>query len=295
MPRDEGMIQIGDVRLHFVSDGYFWTDAGPLFGLVPRTLWERIVTPDRLNRIPMAMRCLLIESHGKRILVDTGYGDKLTDKWRNILNLQGEGRLAASLGSVGFTPADIDIVICTHLHGDHISGNTAWNEEGEAVPAFPNAEYWVQRLELADASYPNERTVGTYSPENFEPLESSGQLRIIDGDTDVTGAVYTSITPGHTRSHQSVFIESGGEAAVYLGDTVQGYWAFERIAWIPAYDVEPLVSIQTKKRLARWALRNSALMIFEHDPHIACARLAEQDGRYRIVPEVTEVVPESQP
>jgi len=287
------MIQIGDVRLHFVSDGTFWTDAGGLFGLVPRALWEKIATPDRLNRVPMVMRCLLIESDGKLILVDTGYGDKVTEKWRNILSLQGEGRLVASLARVGFAPEDVDIVICTHLHGDHVSGNTVWNEDGEAVPTFPNAEYWVQRLELADARYPNERTAGTYFPENFEPLERNGQLRIVDGDTAVTEAVYTSITAGHTRSHQSVFIESGGEAAVYLGDTVQGYWAFEHMAWVSAYDVEPLVAIQTKKRLARWALRNNGLMIFEHDPHIACAHLEEMDGKFRVIPELTEPLPVS--
>lgn len=288
------MIQIGDARLHFVNDGTFWTDAGGLFGLVPRVLWERIVTPDDLNRIPMSMRCLLIESQGKRILVDTGYGDKLTEKWRRILNLQGDRRLVADLARIGFEPEDIDIVICTHLHGDHISGNTVWTEDGEAIPTFPNAEYWVQRLELADARYPNERTEGTYFQENFEPLENAGQLHLIDGDTAVTGDVYTSITAGHTRSHQSVFIESGGEAAVYLGDTAQGYWAFEHMAWVPAYDVEPLVSIQTKKRLARWVLRQNATMIFEHDPNVACARLEERDdGRFNVVPEVTEPAPES--
>jgi glyoxylase-like metal-dependent hydrolase (beta-lactamase superfamily II) len=276
------MIKVGDVRVHPVGDGMFRADGGGLFGLVPRVLWEKVIAPDALNRVPMALRSLLIESGDKRILVDTGYGDKLTEKERNILELRGEGRLLSDLARIGFRPEDIDIVLNTHLHADHCGGNTRWDERHEAVPSFPRAEYWVQRLELADARFPDERTRGTYFAHNFLPLEQAGQLKVVDGDVPVTPEVRLEIAPGHTRSHQVVIIESRGESAIFLGDAAPWAWALERLAWVPAYDVEPLVSIQTKKRLARWALLRQALLFFQHDPHVVCGRLREENGRYKV-------------
>jgi glyoxylase-like metal-dependent hydrolase (beta-lactamase superfamily II) len=276
------MIPIGNVRIHPLSDGIFWADGGGLFGLVPRVLWEKVVAPDTLNRVPMVLRCLLIESAGKRILVDTGYGDKLTDKERNILGLSGEGRLLADLARLGFRAEDIDIVLNTHLHADHCGGNTRWNEHHELVPTFPRAEYWVQRLELADARFPDERTRGTYFADNFLPLERAEQLRVIDGDTIVTPELRLEIAPGHTRSHQVVIAESLGASAIFLADAASWAWALERLAWVPAYDVEPLVSIQTKKRLARWAIARQALLLFQHDPRLVSGRLREEDGRFKV-------------
>jgi len=146
-------MRLGNVEFHIVSDGEFWVDGGAAFGLVPKILWSRVITPDDLNRIPMALNCLLIIADGQRILVDTGYGDKLSPKERDIFRIQGEKRLLGSLARLGLAPTDIDIVINTHLHADHCGGNTVW-QDGQPVPTFPNAEYWIQRLEWADALHP---------------------------------------------------------------------------------------------------------------------------------------------
>jgi len=276
---------IGKVEIEVVSDGIALQDGGAAFGLVPRVLWERLIVPDELNRIPSVLRCLLIRSSGKLILVDTGYGDKLTAKERERLNLHGE-RLLSALGRLGVRVEDVDIVINTHLHADHCGGNTI-AKEGEVVPAFPNAEYWIQRRELADARYPNERTQGTYFPENFLPLEATGQLRILNGDIQVTPEVRCWVTRGHTRAHQVVIIESEGEAAVFLGDACAWGISLERLAWVPAYDVEPMESIESKRRLRDWALRRDALLIFQHDPTMVAGRVRAakgEPGRFVVEP-----------
>ena len=282
--------QVGQVRVHLLNDGTYWTDGGGVFGLVPRVLWEKIIRPDALNRIPMELRCLLIESSEGLILVDTGYGTKLPPKRLQQLNLTSETRLLDDLAAAGFTAADVRMVINTHLHGDHCGGNTIIGPEGQPVPTFPNATYLMQRLELADAIFPNERTRGTYFAENFLPLielcgdtsaSDPGRARLLNGDTQVTPEVRVQVTPGHTRSHQVIIIESAGETAIFLGDA--GYSAnLERLAWVPAFDVEPLQSIETKRALRDWAWRRDALLFFQHDVEIPAGRLRLDGENWRV-------------
>jgi glyoxylase-like metal-dependent hydrolase (beta-lactamase superfamily II) len=235
-------------------------------------LWQEIVRPDALNRIPFNVRCLLIRSAGKTILVDTGYGDKLTAKKREQISLQGERRLPGALDRLGVGADTVDIVINTHLHADHCGGNTLLSA-GQLVPAFPRAIYYVQRRELADARYPNERTRGTYFAENYAPLEADGRLCILDGDVQVTPEVRCWVTPGHTRAHQVVVIESGGETAVWLGDACGWAVSMERLAWVPSYDVEPMESIESKRRLREWAKRTDALLLFQQDAAMVAGRV----------------------
>jgi glyoxylase-like metal-dependent hydrolase (beta-lactamase superfamily II) len=276
--------QIGRVRVHLVSDGVFWTDGGAAFGVVPRSLWERVIPPDAQNRIPMHLRCLLIETAEGPILVDTGYGDKLTPRRREQLNLQDECRLQCDLASIGFGMEDVQTVINTHLHGDHAGGNTIAGPDGRILPAFPNARYLIQRLELADATYPNERTRNAYFAENFLPLSdlcrcNGGEsvLQMLSGDTQITAEVRTMITPGHTRAHQSVIIESEGETAIFLADAAPHAVTLEKLGWVAAFDAEPLVSMETKRSLRDWAWRKNALLFFQHDATMAVGRL-RRDG-----------------
>ncbi len=266
-------MRLGKVSLALVSDGTYWEDGGGLFGLVPKTLWQKIAEPDEKNRLHFELRCLLIETEGQRILVDTGYGDKLSEKERGYISLEGERRLVGSLAERGLGADTIDLVINTHLHGDHCGGNTFLNGEGAAVPTFPSATYCIQRLELADAMFPNERTRATYHRVNFEPLERVGRLRVLSGDTRLTGEVRVIVSPGHTRAHQCVVIESEGQAAIFLGDLASWPIHMERLAWVPAYDVEPMVTIETKRRLAHWAIENHVLLIFQHHVEIAAGYL----------------------
>ena len=278
-------MQFGDLLLHFINDADIWLDGGGCFGLVPKVLWQPLVATDELNRIRMTTRCLYIESQGVRIVVNTGLGNKLTEKQERIFGLERpEGGLLDGLKRLGVAPEDVDILIATHLHSDHFGGATIWDENGEPVPVFPRAEFWVQRQEWADARYPNERTRGTYFPENILALEASGRLRLLDGDTIVTSEVRTLVTPGHTRSHQCVLLESGGQTALYLSDLAPLTLNLERLTWIPAYDLEPLATLDTKRRIRDWALASRACLIFEHDANMPVGRLRQQDGKYQVEP-----------
>ena len=280
-------MQIGHVEIDLISDGLAWLDGGGPFGLVPRTAWEKLLPPDEYNRVPLSLNCLLIRSQGKLILVDTGLGHHLTDKQRQTYGLiRANGDVVQALARRGVTPQDVHIVINTHLHVDHCGGNTT-RPDGEqaAIPTFPNAEYWIQRLEWADAAFPNERTRAAYLSHHFLPLQAAGQLRLLDGDTHVTTDVHTVVTRGHTRAHQSVVIQSKGEAALYTGDLSTLAVHFERLAWVTAYDLEPLETIESKRRWQRWALERDALLIFPHDTRMPMARLQEDsNGKTRLKP-----------
>jgi glyoxylase-like metal-dependent hydrolase (beta-lactamase superfamily II) len=280
-------MQIGHAEIHVLSDGLAWLDGGGAFGLVPRVVWEKLLPPDEFNRVPLHLNCLLIRSEGRTILVDTGLGDHLTDKQRQVFGIsQDNGKLIQALERLGVTPEAVDIVINTHLHADHCGGNlTRRDEDGEFVPTFPNAEYWIQRLEWADAAFPNERTQVAYLPHNFLPLQTSGHLRLLNGNTQVTSEVRTAVTRGHTRAHQSVVIESEDETALYTGDLATLAVHFEHLAWVTAYDVEPLETIETKRHWQQWALERDALTIFAHDTTTPMARLQQDiESKIRLVP-----------
>lgn len=279
-------MRFGDIKLHLVSDGIGWMDGAGLFGIMPKAEWQEIFEPDRLNRVPLEQRCLVIKTDEQCILVDTGYGDKLSEKKRDLISLNGERRLLRSLEEIGVGAEEVDLVINTHLHIDHCGGNTCYGETGDLVPTFPNATYCVQRLELAEAMFPNERTKPIYLQENFQTLERSGQLRVLEGDTRLTDEVRVILAPGHTPGHQCVVVESGGCTALFLGDVAVWPIHIERFTCIPAYDVLPLVSIETKRHIAHWAIANKALLIFEHHPHILAGYLnpTERTDRFRLDP-----------
>ncbi len=275
---------LGEVQLKIVSDGVFWLDGGAHFGIVPRVLWEPLITPDDQHRVPMGLNCLLIESAGKTILVDTGLGAKHSAKQGSILSLEQGPGLVGALQKMGVEADQVDVVINTHLHHDHCGGNTTFNEHGQPVPTFPRAQYWIQRLEWADARYPNERTRATYLEENLVPLQEHGQLRLLYGDTPITEDVRCVVTRGHTRAHQSVVIQSQGRSAIYLGDLAPWKENIERLAWTPAGDVEPLETMETKRAIQQWALEREVLLIFEHDPRITAGYLRGRGERFEVEP-----------
>ncbi len=272
------------MEYRLVSDGVYWADGGGAFGLVPRQVWEKRLPPDAQNRVLFALNCLLIRSEGQTILVDTGYGNKLDEKTRQHAGLERpQGDLLDDLARLGVAPAEIDVVINTHLHGDHCGGNTLWQGH-HLKPIFPNARYLIQRLEWADAIAPNERTRATYLPENYLPLQASGQLELINGPTRVTGEVRTAIARGHTRAHQVVILESGGQTALFVADMATLHYHLERLAWVTAYDVEPLESIETKRYWQQWAIERDALIIFQHDAQIPTGRLRRDGADFKVEP-----------
>lgn len=273
-------IQVGSVRCHIVSDGLNIADGGGFFGLVPRVLWQRVIAGNELNQIPADTRCLLIESDAGLILVDTGNGDKFAPKQRRIIGLDDRrDRLVADIASVGFRPEDVDILLLTHLHADHAGGTTRWDtpdgSHGPVVPTFPRAHTIIQRVELADASFPNERTAATYIRDNWQPVIDRGLAEVVDGPQQLGSQVRTVITPGHTLGLQAVWVEDGGESLLFLGDSCSWAVHMDRLAWVPSFDILPMVSIETKRSLRVAAMAADALLVFQHDPQIITGRLVE--------------------
>ena len=275
-------MQLGALEIDFISDGQVSVDAGGPFGLVPRVLFSASHPPDAHNRIPMALHCLLIRGAGRTILVDTGMGTKLTPKLISHWGLErNHGDLVAGLAALGIAPEDVDTVINSHLHGDHCGGNTRLDGE-TPLPTFPNARYWVQRIEWADACHPDARTRSTYDPRNFEPLMRTGQLKLLHGDTQVMDGVRCVVTPGHTSGHQCVVLESDGQSALFVADMATYAIQMAHTAWVTAYDVHPLETIATKERWQRWALVRNAQLLMQHDPITLIGRLRKESGRYEI-------------
>jgi len=287
-------LTVGSLRCHILSDGRHLSDGGGFFGLVPRTLWEPVIRPDERNRIPIALRSLLIESDAGLILVDTGQGDKLGEReWRRLGVAPRNERLIGDLRSLGFQPEDVDLVFFTHLHSDHAGGATRWSTPDDPVspllPTFPNARHLAQRIELADASFPNERTRGTYFPQNWQPLQAAALLDVVDGDQRLATGVYTETVPGHTGSIQAVWIEDGGESLLFLGDTCSWAAHMDRLAWVPAFDIYPMQSIEGKRRLRAKAMERESLLVFQHDGQVVTGRLADGERGPTVMAEITEV------
>jgi len=271
---------VGNLSVQVISDGAFLQDAGTLFGVVPKVMWERVVEDlnDR-NQISLGLNCLLVQGSGPTVLIETGFGNKLDERHRQAIFPGDYGHLLENLGRAGVQPSDVDVVVNTHLHADHCGWNTV-SLHGRLLPTFPNARYYMQRGEYEAAMQPNERTRATYLSENFLPLADSGQLELVDGEQQITSEVRMLPSPGHTQDHACVVISSGGEIALYTGDLIHQTIQLERPAWIPALDVLPLVSLETKKRLSAQMVRDRALIVITHAAFPGAGRLAAADGRY---------------
>ncbi len=276
-------LRIGDLELLVVSDGVLRLDAGAVFGLTPRVMWAPHVPDlDEQHRLPMGLNCLIVRSQGKTVLIETGVGAKRA-RVPGAAGTEGSGRLLENLWREEVRPEDVDIVVNTHLHFDHAGGNTA-TAEGRPLPAFPRARYFVQKGEWETASHPNERTRATYLAENFEPLEDARQVELVQGEVEVVKGVRLVPAPGHTADHCIVEMESGGELAIYVGELAQQPVMLERVAWISAFDVLPLVSLETKKRLIERAIDKRALLVCVHAAYPGLGRLRLEDSKRKWEP-----------
>lgn len=276
--------QVGSIRIHGIEAGVQQLDGGAMFGVVPKPLWERRIPADTQNRIPLAMRCLLVEAPNALVLIDTGVGNKYNQKFADIYGISNEGdptRLEDGIRHAGFDPTDIDIVLNTHLHFDHAGGNTVRHPDGEIRPAFPDARHIVQRGELDFAGSKNERIRASYLPDNYDVITQAGLWDLVEGPAEVTAGVTVTMTPGHTPFHQSVLIESDGEVACYLADVCPTS-AHLPLPWIMGYDLEPLVTLESKRGLWTRAYQEDWLLIFEHDPRVPWGRLDPETDRVRL-------------
>jgi glyoxylase-like metal-dependent hydrolase (beta-lactamase superfamily II) len=270
---------VGRYRCHTLDAGRQHLDGGAMFGVVPKPLWSQRIPPDDRNRIPLALRCLLVEHDDGLVLVDTGVGNKEADKFVEIYGIENGGtagptRLDDALAELGFSAADVRWVVNTHLHFDHAGGNTVAGPSGGAPElGFPRATYVVQAGELAFAGRRNERLQASYLPPNFAPVVQAGRWRTVAGEAEILPGIRVTPTPGHVPYHQSVVVTDGGQTACFLADLIPTT-AHIPLPWIMGYDLEPLVTLESKRRILTTAAAEGWLLVFEHDPVVGLGRVA---------------------
>ena len=251
--------KLGRFQLDCLSDGHWRMDGGAVFGVVPRVMWEKLKPPDPKNRIEMATNCLLVRTPDANILIEAGIGPKLSEKERNIYAYEREPGLPDTLAAVGLKPEDIDLVVLSHLHFDHVGALITPGRDGELVPLFPRARHVVQAAELKAWRHPDPRSKPSYKPENLSLLEEQGRLMVVEGDREVAPGISVRVTGGHTAGHQAVYVQDQEQTVVFTGDFLF-MRAFLKVNWVSALDLFPLESMERKAAFLAEAARERFLI-----------------------------------
>ena len=284
--------KIGTLKCHTLEAGFQHLDGGAMFGVVPKPMWEKRAAPDGRNRIPLAMRPMLVEHPDGLVLIDNGLGNKEDAKFHDIYGIENAGRdpggtrLEDALQELGYAVGDVKWMIDTHLHFDHAGGNTTVDRDGStppvrpsARPTFPNATYVVQKGELEFARHTNERTRASYLPHNFEPIDAAGKWKLIEGDIEILPGIRSLLMPGHVPWHQAILVQSGGETACFLADLIPTA-AHLPLPWIMGYDLEPLRTLESKRTLLQRAAGEGWWIVLEHDPTVTRGRVVKEEKGY---------------
>jgi glyoxylase-like metal-dependent hydrolase (beta-lactamase superfamily II) len=256
-----------------------------MFGVVPKTLWQKRAPADERNRITMAMRPLLVRGAGPLLIIDAGCGDKMDEKSADIYGFDRRENLDVTMAAAGISANDIDVVLASHLHFDHAGGFTARDTSGSVRPRFPNARYLVNSGEWDDAMHPHERNRASYFLENYVPLQEAAVLDLTADNQAIAPGIRVQRTGGHTRCHQIVYIESAGKTAVFAADLLPTT-AHVDVPWIMAYDLYPMETLEFKRAFVREAIEREYLIVFEHDPEVAAGYIRQKDRRLYVEPAV---------
>ncbi len=260
------------MKLHTILTGYFKLDGGAMFGVVPKQLWKKINPPDENNMCTWALRCLLIDTGDRRILVDTGIGDKQSEKFRSHFEPHGEETLLGSLAEKGYQPENITDVFLTHLHFDHCGGSIKHDEQGLPVATFPNAIYWSNKTHFDWAMKPNPRERASFLKENFLPLQEWGKLKFIELEDGEEWLENISIhyVYGHTEAMMLLKIKADKKVLIYCADLLPSSGHIG-LPYVMSYDLRPLNTMKEKEVLLNKAIENNYYLYFEHDPKVECA------------------------
>ena len=273
------------MRLYAIETGNFKLDGGAMFGVVPKPLWERTNPADENNRIDMAARSLLIEDGERLILVDTGLGNKQSDKLFSHYALWGEHSLARSLNTLGFHNDDITDVVFTHLHFDHCGGAIVRNKKGFYEPAFKNARFWSHKDHWQWATTPNVREKASFLPENILPIEESGQLNLLD-DSKTPLGFDVLLMDGHTEKQMLPKIEYKGKTIIFAADLIPTSGHLP-VPYVMGYDTRPLLSLKEKERFLAEAVEKDYFLFLEHDAHNEVISLKRTEKGVRLAESFT--------
>ena len=261
------------MKLYSVNAGHFKLDGGAMFGVVPKSIWNRLNAADENNMCSWAMRCLLIEDGKRLILVDNGMGDKQDAKFFGYYYLHGNDSLERSLQAHGFTAADITDVILTHLHFDHCGGSIKYNSDRtKLVPAFPNAQYYCNAKHWEWALHPNMREKASFLKENILPIKESGQLVFIDANTTLFPGISFIEVNGHTEAMMLPVINYKNRTLAYMADLIPSSHHIP-LPYVMGYDMRPLETLKEKEIILKKAAENNWVLMFEHDPKVECSEL----------------------
>lgn len=276
-------LQIGSIKVTGLRDGFFYLDGGAMFGVVPKVLWEKLMPADEKNRIKLGLNSLLVQTPEANILIETGVGESLPEKFKKYYSVEREPDLLAALQGAGLRPEEIDFVVNTHLHFDHCGGNTKEIEKGKFVPTFPQAKYIIQKGEWEYALSPSPRDKPSYLPQTFKPLADQGCLQLVEGKFTITTGVEVIPVPGHTRHHQCVRISSAGQTIFFLGDLVPTR-AHIGLSYVMSYDLFPLETITNKQKIFAQGFQEKWIFAFNHDPDYFFGRVDQQNDRFLFLP-----------
>ncbi len=268
-------MQVGKYKLRIINSGFFGLDGGAMFGIIPKPLWEKTNPSDESNRVTLATRNLFLESDSKKILIDTGMGNKWDNKSKDIYRIDSELNLEIALKDKNINSEDITDVILTHLHFDHTGGSTKYLNE-KLIPSFPNAKYHVQKKNFEWARNPSDRDRGSYIKENFEPLAKEGVLNFTDEDDFFDDEIQFKVINGHTFGQQMIKISDGGNTILYCCDLMP-FASHIRLPYIMGYDLQPLITLQEKKKYLKLATDENWYLFFGHDPEIALATVKQSE------------------
>jgi len=273
-------------RLFSLHENTFRIDGGAMYGVVPRVIWERLSPPDERNRVTLRANLMLIRDGRHNILVEAGLGNDIPDRWKEIYGLQEPSHLLEELDRHELTPADIDLVVPTHLHFDHSGGGVRLNS-GNFQATFPRARHVIQEKEWAVAMNPDIRSRVSYRKEMLAPLEREDVLWLVDGDEEISPGVNVRLTGGHSAGHQVVTVASSAGTAFYTGDLIPTRHHL-KTAYVPSVDVYPMETMRQKDRFIEQALKEHWLVFFGHDPEIDAGYLF-RDDRGQVAVEPVEV------
>jgi len=271
--------QLGGFDVTICTDGTYLLDGGAMFGVVPKTLWQKRTPADEQNRILLGLNTVVVRTGKHVVVIETGIGNKQNEKMREIH--QNQELLPQSLAAAGVRPEEVDIVVNTHLHFDHCGWNTTLHPDGSVTPTFPNARYFAHKGEVEHGHMQYDRDRISYLSPNYDPLIESGQMTLlttegIHTNPEIVPGISVELFPGHTRQLMGVHIQSGNEHACYISDLIPTSAHLDP-TWVMGYDLDPMECIAQRKRFYQRAIPEKWLVLFTHDHHTPMARVELND------------------